>query len=140
MREGGIDCDLTLDGGLEIALSAAQMARSRGGRRRARATRDGRPRHPLDADQARAACGSPRALGGVVLKTAGGVQPALLALGLRRLAVERGVQVFEASPMTRLRRGDPAVVETPPAASRPQSGPRGRRLVAQVPSCAAPCS
>ena len=113
VREGAIDCDLTLGGGLEIALSAAQMARHEedAAERERYGTAD--LVTPLDAEQARQACGSPRALGGVVLKTAGGVQPALLALGLRRLAVERGVRVFEASPMTRLRRGDPAVVETP---------------------------
>ena len=113
VRESGIDCDLVLDGGLEIALSSAQMARHEedAAERERLGTAD--LVIPLDAQQAREACGSPRALGGVVLKTAGGVQPALLALGLRRVAVERGVRIFEASPMTRLRRSSPAVVETP---------------------------
>ncbi len=113
VRDGGLECDLELNGGLEIALSAAQLARFE----EAAAERE---RHGtshlvtlLDADEARAACGSPRALAGVLLKNAGSVQPALLAQGLRRLAVEAGVRVFEASPMTRLRRGAPAVVETP---------------------------
>ena len=52
-------------------------------------------------------------MGGLVLTRAGSVQPALLVQGLRRLAVAAGVRVFEASPMTRLERGLPAVVETP---------------------------
>lgn len=111
--QGGIDCDFALDGGLEVALSAAQMARFEQDAAE-------RERHGvahlvtlLDAEEARAACGSPRALGGVLLHTAGSVQPALLAQGLRRLAVEAGVRIFEASPMTRLHRSAPAVVETP---------------------------
>ncbi len=113
VTEGGIDCDLTLDGGVTVALSEAQMARFE--EENAERERYGASGYVelLDAAAARAACGSPRALGGVVLKTAGGVQPALLAQGLRRLAVAAGVRVFEASPMTRLRRTAPAVVETP---------------------------
>ena len=67
----------------------------------------------LSADEAQEACGSPRAVGGLLLTRAGSVQPALLVQGLRRLAVEAGVRVFEASPMTRLQRSLPAVVETP---------------------------
>jgi glycine/D-amino acid oxidase-like deaminating enzyme len=120
VADGGIDCDLTLEGGVTIALSEAQMARFE-------EENEERERHGaagyvelLDAEAARAACGSPRALGGVVLKTAGGVQPALFAQGLRRLAVEAGVQVFEASPMTHLRRTSPAVVETPAGVVRAQ--------------------
>ena len=52
----------------------------------------------LSADEAQEACGSPRAVGGLLLTKAGSVQPALLVQGLRRLAVEAGVRVFEASP------------------------------------------
>jgi glycine/D-amino acid oxidase-like deaminating enzyme len=51
-------------------------------------------------------------LEGVVRTQAGSVQPALLALGLRRLAIETGVRVCEASPMTAFSRGRPSVVET----------------------------
>ncbi|MEE4275103.1 MAG: FAD-binding oxidoreductase [Thermoleophilia bacterium] len=113
VADGAIDCDFTLHGGVTVALSEAQMARFE--EENAERERYGAAGYVelLDAEAARAACGSPRALGGVVLKTAGGVQPALLARGLRRLAVEAGVRVFEASPMTRLRRSTPAVVETP---------------------------
>lgn len=118
VAEGGIECDMTLDGGVTVALSEAQMARFE--EENAERERYGASDYVeiLDAAAAQAACGSPRALGGVVLKTAGGVQPALLAQGLRRLAVAAGVRVFEASPMTRLRRTAPAVVETPAGAVR----------------------
>ena len=113
VAEGGLDCDLTLNGGVVVALSEAQMARFE--EENVERERHGASGYVelLDAEAARAACGSPRALGGVLLKTAGGVRPALLAQGLRRLAVAAGVRVFEASPMTRLRRSAPAVVETP---------------------------
>jgi len=113
VAEGGLDCDFALNGGLVIALSEAQLARfeEENAERERHGTSD--LVTILDAEEAKAACGSPRALGGVALKTAGSVQPALLAQGLRRLAVEAGVRVFEASPMTRLRRSTPAVVETP---------------------------
>ena len=113
VRDGGLECDFALNGGLEIALSDAQLARfeEENAERERHGTSD--LFTILDADEARAACGSPRALGGVLIKNAGSVQPALLARGLRRLAVEAGVRVFEASPMTRLRRSAPAIVETP---------------------------
>ena len=113
VAEGGLDCDFVMNSGLEIALSEAQMARFEEDAAEREKHGTAHLVELLDAEQAKAACGSPRALGGVVLKTAGGVQPALLAQGLRRLAVEAGVRVFEASPMTRLRRSAPAVVETP---------------------------
>ena len=41
------------------------------------------------------------------------IQPALLARGLRRVALERGVRIFEATPMRRLDRGRPPRVVTP---------------------------
>lgn len=113
VTEGEIDCDFSVNGGAKIALSTAQMARFEEGAAEREKHGTAHLVELLDAEQARAACGSPRALGGVLLKTAGSVQPALLAQGLRRLAVDAGVRVFEASPMTRLRRTDPAVVETP---------------------------
>src|SRR5439155_10487788 len=40
------------------------------------------------------------------------VQPALLARGLRRVALERGVRIFEHSPMTKLERSRPLRVLT----------------------------
>ena len=104
VAQGGIDCDLAFEGALITALSQAQLdglrGLARGGRRRSAAASCIRE---LSAEEAQAACGSPRAVGGLLLTKAGSVQPALLVQGLRRLAVEAGVQVFEASPMTHLR-------------------------------------
>src|SRR3990172_5413814 len=63
-----------------------------------------------------AGCGRRRApphLAGVFEPTAASVQPALLARGLRRVALERGVRISERSPMTGLERSRPPRVRTP---------------------------
>jgi glycine/D-amino acid oxidase-like deaminating enzyme len=70
----------------------------------------------LDGDEARALSGSPLAMAGESILHAGTVQPALLAQGLRRLDVEAGVRVYEATPMLALDRTLPAVVKTPSGA------------------------
>ncbi|RMF89249.1 MAG: FAD-dependent oxidoreductase [Nitrospinota bacterium] len=57
--------------------------------------------------------GSPVHLAGVFEPTAAQVQPAKLARGLRRVAVERGVRLFENTPLVRLVRSTPPVVHTP---------------------------
>jgi glycine/D-amino acid oxidase-like deaminating enzyme len=113
VAQGGIDCDLAFEGALITALSQAQLDGLRGLPEAAASI--GRPDliRELSAEEAQAACGSPRAVGGLLLTKAGSVQPALLVQGLRRLAVEAGVLVYEASPMTHLQRSRPAVVETP---------------------------
>jgi putative aminophosphonate oxidoreductase len=57
--------------------------------------------------------GAPTHLGGIFEPTAASVQPALLARGLRRVAIGLGILVFEHSPMTTLHRGREPRVETP---------------------------
>ena len=114
--EGGIDCDLAFEGALIVALSQAQLDGLRDLPQAAESIGRGELIRVLSAQEAQEACGSSRAMGGLLLTQAGSVQPALLVQGLRRLAVEAGVQVFEASPMTHLQRGLPAVVETPAGA------------------------
>ncbi len=66
----------------------------------------------LSAEEARQMSGISGASGGYLLEHAGSVQPARLAQGLRRLVEAAGVQVFEASPMVKLHREAPAVVDT----------------------------
>lgn len=61
-----------------------------------------RPFREVDGAEALALTGSPVQLGGVVERSAATVQPALLAGGLRRVALERGIRIFERSPMTGL--------------------------------------
>jgi putative aminophosphonate oxidoreductase len=66
----------------------------------------------LDAEEAAARGGSPTHLAGVFEPTCATVQPALLARGLRRVALDRGVRIFEHSPMTRLERSSPPRVHS----------------------------
>jgi glycine/D-amino acid oxidase-like deaminating enzyme len=53
----------------------------------------------LERGEAAARGGSPRYLGGIFEKDAATVQPALLARGLRRVAIEQGVRIFEQTPV-----------------------------------------
>jgi len=113
VRDGDIDCDLGFGGGLVVALSEAQNVGLQANAEAFDRLGVGDLLRALSADEAREMCGSPAARGGVMIPCAGAVQPALLALGLRRLAVAAGVRVFECSPMTHLERGLPATVQTP---------------------------
>ncbi|CAH1523104.1 Glycine/D-amino acid oxidase [Vibrio owensii] len=64
-------------------------------------------------EELRANAGSPRNIEGFHSPVAASVQPALLARGLRRVAIELGVEIYENTPMTRLDYGKPATVCTP---------------------------
>jgi putative aminophosphonate oxidoreductase len=70
------------------------------------------PFERLPPEEVARRAGSPRHLAGVFEPSAATVQPGLLARGLRRVAIERGVRVFEQSPMTSLERASPPVVRT----------------------------
>ena len=57
--------------------------------------------------------GSERHLAGIFEPTAATVQPAHLVRGLRRVALERGVRIFEHTPLERLKRTRPLELVTP---------------------------
>lgn len=57
--------------------------------------------------------GSPRTLAGIYDPNAATVQPAMLARGLRRVALELGVRIYEKTPLTHLERSQTPVVHTP---------------------------
>jgi glycine/D-amino acid oxidase-like deaminating enzyme len=73
---------------------------------------------PLDADACRARADSPRFLGGSLVADNATVQPARLARGLRRVALERGVHVFEGTRALGIEAGRPAVVRAEDGAVR----------------------
>lgn len=52
-------------------------------------------------------------VGGAFERNCASVQPALLGRGLRRVVLERGVKIYENTPLTSLTFTNPAVVETP---------------------------
>ncbi len=67
----------------------------------------------LDADGVREHCSSPRFRGGALFRDGATVQPARLARVLRAAALEDGISLHEHTPVDRLRRGSPNVLETP---------------------------
>jgi putative aminophosphonate oxidoreductase len=71
------------------------------------------PFAPVDPQELVARSGSSVHVAGVFEPTSATVQPALLARGLARVASERGVAIFEHSPMVALERSTPMVVRTP---------------------------
>jgi glycine/D-amino acid oxidase-like deaminating enzyme len=108
-----IDCHLRRAGGLWCATAPAQMGAWEGAI--AAGARAGRPGfvERLSVRQLRACTGSPVIVGGARLTDAAAVQPALLARGLRRVLLRRGVKIYEGTPMLQLERGTPAVLRTP---------------------------
>jgi glycine/D-amino acid oxidase-like deaminating enzyme len=111
--EEGIDCHLRRTGGLWVATAPAQMGAWEGAIAAGAAV--GRPGFVsrMEAGELRARTGSPVIVGGARLADAAAVQPALLARGLRRLLLRRGVSIYEGTPMVGLGRGAPAEVRTP---------------------------
>lgn len=67
----------------------------------------------LSAEESRAIADSPTFRGGVIDREGATVQPARLARGMRRVLLERGVRIFEQSPVTRFGAGRPSTAETP---------------------------
>jgi glycine/D-amino acid oxidase-like deaminating enzyme len=118
--ENGIDCHFRRRGGLWVASAPAQLEIVQAAAAAARRLGRGTLVEELDAADAAARAGTPVALGGVIVKDGAAVQPALLARGLRRVALERGVRIFEGSPMIRLERDSPAAVLT--SAGRVEAG------------------
>jgi glycine/D-amino acid oxidase-like deaminating enzyme len=58
----------------------------------------------VNAEEVRARCDSPLFLGGALYRLNATVQPARLALGLRRTLLDRGVRIHERTEVTRLHR------------------------------------
>lgn len=73
---------------------------------------------PIDAEEARRIADSPRFVGGLFDRDCATIQPARLARGLRRVALERGVRIFEGTRVRRVERARPAVVRTDGGAVR----------------------
>lgn len=108
----GIDAHYRLDGWIWAATNTAQIGAWDSTVDEIEAL-GASPFVRLEPDEVARRCGSPTHLAGVLEPVAATVQPALLARGLRRLALERGVQVFERTPMLGLTRDRPRRVRTP---------------------------
>jgi glycine/D-amino acid oxidase-like deaminating enzyme len=111
--EEEIDCHIRRAGALWTATAPAQLDAWPPAIEAARALGAPPLIEELPVEELRRRTGSPVMLGGVRIADAAAVQPALLARGLRRLALRRGVRIFEGTPMQRLERDRPAAVITP---------------------------
>ena len=70
------------------------------------------PFQPRSREEVRRRTGSARMMGGIFDPNAATVQPAMLARGLRRVALKLGVVIYEKTPLTTLERSDEPVVHT----------------------------
>jgi putative aminophosphonate oxidoreductase len=111
-----IDAQFHMGGWLWTATAPAQI----GAWESSIETAEARGFHPyeiLSAEEVQERTGSPVHLGAAFERSAATVQPALLARGLRRVAVERGVRIYERTPMVELDR-EVGAVRTPSASVR----------------------
>jgi putative aminophosphonate oxidoreductase len=112
----GIDAHFHQGGWLWTATSPAQVGSWEG----AVAVAEGygeKPFELLSAEEVQARTGSPMHFGAAFEASAATVQPALLARGLRRVALDRGVRIHERTAMVDLDR-DEGVVRTPSGSVR----------------------
>lgn len=109
---GAVDMRLRLDGWMWTASSRAQEGAWAGAVDQCRAAGEDRFRD-LGAEEIAAETGSSASYLGVVEPRAGTVHPARLALGLRALALSRGITIHEASPVTGITPGTPHRLQTP---------------------------
>lgn len=111
-RDHGIDAEFRQDGTLFTATSPAQQA-AVSPLMEGLAERGVGSFAPLEVAEVRRRSGSRRHRQGWFSPQAATVQPAKLARGLRRVARQLGVELFEHTPMQALERGRPARVITP---------------------------
>jgi len=104
--DNGIDAHYRDNGWLWTATSPAQVGAWDETLARAEELGE-RPFIRLEPEEVARRAASPTHLAGVFEPTAATIHPARLARGLRRLALDRGVRLFERSPMRRLERTRP---------------------------------
>jgi putative aminophosphonate oxidoreductase len=116
-REHAIDAQLRMDGTLYTATNLAQHgATDAVVARLDELGASSWQALPPEEVQRRAASRSH--LSGIFSPVGATVHPGLLIRGLRRVALQMGVRIYENTPMRRLERGNPPVVHTPQGAVR----------------------
>lgn len=113
VEEHGIDCHYRQSGSLWVASAPPQIEVIREAADAARRLGRGHLIEDVDAAEIERRTASPRHLEGIFITDGATVQPALLARGLRRVALELGVRIHEGSAMVKLERTSPAKVITP---------------------------
>jgi len=96
-----IDCDFVRGGRLSVATTPSQLARMRAGLAAQREWGDGNDVYEfLTRDETRARVNVAGALGGLYAPASARVQPAALAAGIAAAAERRGVEIYEATPVS----------------------------------------
>ncbi|HQY30599.1 MAG TPA: FAD-binding oxidoreductase, partial [Thermomicrobiales bacterium] len=108
-----IEAHFVRNGRLQVATSRFQQDSWEPNLRKAEAMGYGQYFTRLDKEEIRARSGSPIVTGGYFESGQATVQPALLARGMRRVAIECGVQIYENTPVQQIVEGDPTVLRTP---------------------------
>ncbi|MBS0374004.1 MAG: FAD-dependent oxidoreductase [Proteobacteria bacterium] len=107
-----IACEWRRDGTLYTATSPAQVGASDAVMRALEAAGLS-SWHRLPVDEVQRRAGSRTHLEGWYSPCAATVQPGMLVRGLRRVALELGVRLYEHTPLLALEAGSPAVIATP---------------------------
>jgi glycine/D-amino acid oxidase-like deaminating enzyme len=110
--EHSVDAWFMKKGWLQVATTSSQEGLWRRATDLARALGVGDRYRELSGEEVRRRCDSPVFRSGTFTPDAATIQPARLARGLRRVLLQRGVRIFEGSPVTRFHAGPPAVAET----------------------------
>jgi putative aminophosphonate oxidoreductase len=110
--EHSIDADFRKGGWLWTATSTAQLAAWEGVVRHCERNAVNAFQR-LDPSEIARRAGSPAHRAGVFIANAAVVQPAALVRGLRRVALSKGVRIFENTKVRRFTRSHPVVIETP---------------------------
>jgi glycine/D-amino acid oxidase-like deaminating enzyme len=111
--DNDIDAWFRKDGDLAVASSEAQVGEWGDTIMAADRLGIGSAFVVLSKEEVRARVDSPTFRGGVFTHHGATVHPGRLARGLRRVLLQRGVRIFEGSPVTRFGAGTPAIAETP---------------------------
>ncbi|MDQ2673805.1 MAG: FAD-binding oxidoreductase, partial [Chloroflexota bacterium] len=101
----GVDAHYRRAGMLVVSTTPAHDHRLADDVAAAAALDDADALRALTADEVAARCRSPRFRGGAVMRDGATVHPARLARGMRRVAMERGVEIHEGSRVRRVQDG-----------------------------------
>ena len=109
----GVDAHYVKAGYLRVNAFPSEPPDWDGAVERLRTAGAGEQLRPVDADEVQRVCASPAFREGLLMPSAASVQPALLARGMRRVLLERGVRIFESTRVERLEANGRLRLSTP---------------------------
>ena len=112
VKEHGIQCDLRIDGSLYVATNRAQVGAS-DAVMQALDQEGINSWKKLPLEDAKAFAATDRLQEAIFSPKAGSVQPALLVRGMMRVARQKGIRIYENSPMRSIEKTDRPRVITP---------------------------